>query len=244
MCIEMTRINCDGQIACKECNERIEGEWLQVAFKDSGDGIPLEIQSQIFEPFYTTKDIGKGSGLGLSQVAGIVAQHAGHIQVESTVGKGACFSIYFPLAAPSNPAEQMPEEAKMQQGNGETILLVEDDSTVLDAMTEMLELLGYKLLTAPNGEQAIKTFHEHKEQIALVVSDMVMPDIDGEALYRELKITSPELKMIIMSAYPLGEQGSHLLEQGLVSWFKKPVSFGQLAQIIGMALSNRKGRYC
>jgi signal transduction histidine kinase/ActR/RegA family two-component response regulator len=240
---DLSQIYCIGNLECDVCNKSIEGEWIQLIVSDTGSGISEKVQSHIFEPFFTTKEIGKGSGLGLSQVAGIVAQHSGHIRVENQSGRGTTFTVYFPVASASDEITPEQESPQMKQGNGETILLVEDEPTVLQVMTEMLELLGYQLLTAVNGEKAISSFKESEAQIDLVLSDMVMPDMDGEMLFNKLKTENRDLKMILMSGYPLGKSGANLLEQGVVSWFKKPISFEQLAQIVGTALSNRKGRY-
>jgi two-component system, cell cycle sensor histidine kinase and response regulator CckA len=180
--------------------------------------------------------------LGLSQVYGIVSQHQGHATVESRMGQGTTFAIYLPpLEAKKKPPTA--ELVQMKQGQGETILLVEDEPIVLAVTTAMLKQLGYQVLVASNGKEAVVQFEVHQAQLALVISDMVMPDMDGAELFHRLKAKTPQVKMVIMSGYPLGGNGATLLEQGVVAWLKKPMSFEQLSQAIGKALSKRKGRW-
>jgi CheY-like chemotaxis protein len=131
----------------------------------------------------------------------------------------------------------------VRKGHGETILLVEDDTAVLQATAATLEYLEYRVLTATTGKEAISLFEDHKTQIALVLSDMIMSDMDGEALFHRLKARNPHLKMILISGYPLGEKGETLLAQGIVTWTPKPVSFEQLSQVVGKALAGMRGRW-
>ncbi len=241
--IGLSRVECTDNIHCALCNQPIKGEWVQLKVTDTGSGISADALPRIFEPFFTTKEVGAGTGLGLSQVSGIVAQHQGHIRVESQVGQSTTFTIYLPVILTSGQEASKPEPAQMMQGQGETILVVEDEPTVLEATTTMLEYLGYRIITAPNGEKAIAIFEDRKTKIDLVLSDMVMPDMNGETLFHRLRAGNPDLKMVIMSGYPLGEKGAMLLEQGVVDWFQKPISFGQLSQVVGKALSNGKRGY-
>ena len=236
--IGLSRYECADNIRCMLCNEPIEGEWIHLKVTDTGSGIPADILPRIFEPFFTTKEVGKGTGLGLSQVSGIVTQHGGHIRVESQVGYSTTFTIYLPVVLASVEEAPQPEPAQIKQGQGEAILVVEDDPNVLETTTVMLEHLGYRILTAPSGENAMAVFEEHKTEIALVVSDMMMPGMDGETLFHRLRAENPHLKMVIMSGYPLGGTGTTLSDQGLVSWVQKPISFGQLSQVVSEAMSN------
>jgi signal transduction histidine kinase len=131
--IGLARVVCADNIHCALCNQPIEGEWVQLEVTDTGSGISADILPRIFEPFFTTKKVGEGTGLGLSQVSGIVVQHQGHIRVESQVGQGTTFTIYLPVALASGDEAPEPEPAQMKQEQGETILLVEDEPTVLEA---------------------------------------------------------------------------------------------------------------
>jgi PAS domain S-box-containing protein len=229
------------ETTCVLCDETIEGTWIRVKVADTGSGIASEIMSRIFEPFFTTKEAGEGSGLGLSQVSGIVVQHGGHLEVESRVGRGTHFAVYLPLPILTQDNAE-PESTRPVWGRGETILLVEDEPSVLEVGREMLGYLGYQVMTAENGIEAIRNYEENTEKIALVLSDMIMPDMNGEALFAVLKEKNPDIKMVLMSGYPLEEEGARLLKQGLVSWFQKPMSTGQLSQVVGKALSNQNGR--
>jgi DNA-binding NtrC family response regulator len=135
------------------------------------------------------------------------------------------------------------EPTHITKGQGETILLVEDEPSVLAVTTAMLKQLGYQVRAAANGLDAVAQFEVYQDEVALVLSDMVMPDMDGAALFHHLKAKTPQIKMIIMSGYPLGETGAALLQQGVVAWFEKPIPIGQLSDTVSKALSGRKGRW-
>ena len=122
-------------------------------------------------------------------------------------------------------------------------MLVEDEPVVLETCRAMLVYLNYQVITAKNGLEAISKYEDNAEKIVLVLSDMVMPDMDGEELFHYLRAENPDLKMVIMSGHPLEEKGAKLLEQGIVSWFKKPMSLGELSQAMGTALAKKKGRW-
>ncbi|MCB0153187.1 MAG: PAS domain S-box protein [Anaerolineae bacterium] len=239
LALDLARVEIDNPVPCSICDKPIRGEWFRLIVKDNGGGIPAEVLPHIFEPFFTTKAVGEGTGLGLSQVHGIINQHGGHITVKSQVGQGTIFAIYLPRAA-EQPVEieEVQHPSIILTGRGETILLVEDEATVAEAGKEMLEHLNYRVITVNNGREALTVFRKHHAEIALVLSDMVMPDMSGAALFAALKMEEPDLKMVIMSGYPLGENGTGLLEQGIVAWFEKPMSFEQLSQIVGQALAN------
>lgn len=235
--ITLSRAVFKGEEICVECNRPIRGEWVRVTIADTGSGIPPEALSHIFEPFFTTKATGEGTGLGLPQVLGIIQQHGGHIRVDSRIGGGTTFIVCLPpLAVPSLVSET--KVVPVQQGQGELILLVEDEPLVLEASKRMLQRLGYQTLTAKNGREATSLYRDHKNQIDLVLSDMVMPDMEGLTLFARLKQQNPDIRMVLMSGYPLQEKEARLLEEGIVDWFQKPVSFALLAETIGKALSH------
>jgi signal transduction histidine kinase/ActR/RegA family two-component response regulator len=236
--VNLSRVTAQGEV-CVACNQAFEGEWIWVTVTDTGIGIPAEVLPHIFEPFFTTKEVGQGTGLGLAQVLGIVQQHAGHITVDSQVGQGTTFTIYFHPLTPSQDSAKTEETAPIWQGQGETILLVEDEPAVLETNKTMLQHLGYQVLTAANGREALAVYTAYQDTIDLVLSDMVMPDMEGEALFNTLKAQNPEIRVVMMSGYPVGEKGARLLEQGLVDWFQKPVSLRDLAQLISKALRSK-----
>ena len=213
------------------------GEWVVLSVTDTGTGIAPEILPHIFEPFFTTKEIGKGSGLGLAQVYGIVKQHGGDITVDSQPGQGTTFTIYFPILPPATKEKLMTEVARpIMSGNKETILVVEDNPTVREVVCAALATLNYQVLMAGDGEEALAVYQEHRNDIALVLTDAVMPKMDGFALVRTLQSEIPDAKVIIMSGYP---RTAHPEAATLdtVGWLQKPASVKQLAEAIHVALA-------
>jgi len=218
---------------CTICNQTFSGQWIRLQVTDTGVGISPDAIEHIFEPFFTTKEVGQGSGLGLSQVYGITEQHRGHITVASQVGKGTAMTVYLPPAT-SETSPSTEEMTPPQTGHGETILLVEDNPDVRAVSKSMLTQLGYHVLTASNGQEAIKIYHDHASKISLILSDVVMPDMDGTVLFDTLKTQNPAVKIVLMSGYPLHDTAT--IPPGVADWFQKPVSFGKLSKIISQAL--------
>ncbi len=211
------------------------GSWIVLSVSDSGHGITPELLPRIFEPFFTTKEVGQGSGLGLAQVYGIVKQHEGYIDVASRVGQGTTFTIYLP--ALSSLPEALPEsQVEIPRGSGEVILLVEDEPVVLESVQAMLESLNYRVLTATDGRQALEVYDRRQEEIALVLTDMVMPEIGGLALSQALHQRNPALKMVVLTGYPMEVEAEELLALGIVDWVRKPLRIKRLAQAVNKAL--------
>ncbi|RLG59502.1 MAG: hypothetical protein DRN95_01930 [Candidatus Hydrothermarchaeota archaeon] len=208
------------------------GEWIVLSVWDTGVGIPPEILPRIFEPFFTTKEAGKGSGLGLAQVYGIVKQHDGFIGVESRVGEGTKFTIYLPFSgeAEGELEEEVPEE--VPHGRGETILVVEDEPAVLFMIGEVLEGLGYRVLKVGSGREALRVYEQHREEIALVLTDLVMPEMGGMRLYQALRELNPEVKVVVMTGYSSEKEIKELLSQGIVTWVQKPIDITKLAKLM------------
>jgi PAS domain S-box-containing protein len=209
------------------------GEWVVLEFSDTGMGMSREVMQHIFEPFFTTKRRTEGTGLGLSQVYGIVKQHEGYVDVKSEVGKGTTFTIYLP---PSKEEEEaaLEEKGALPSGKGETILVVEDDESVLKLVEKLLGRLGYRVLTASNGKEGLKVFEERKEEIQVVLMDMVMPELGGAELVGALRAREPKVKIIVMSGYPLGEDS---LPEGVADWLMKPIDTMRLAAAVAKAIS-------
>lgn len=214
------------------------GEWIRLSLTDTGTGIEADIIPHLFEPFFTTKVPGQGTGLGLAQVYGIVKQLDGEITVTSDVGTGTTFTIYLP--ALSSPTEVVTDDEKtrLRTGSGQTILLVEDNDTTRNAIAEILDSLNYKVLATDNGVSAIQRFAAHSGEIALVVTDMIMPKMSGSELYAQLKAIDRNVKVVIITGYPLEENGQKLLSQGIVAWVQKPFSVERLAEAIHRALKS------
>jgi PAS domain S-box-containing protein len=208
------------------------GHWVCLTVYDTGSGIDPEVLPHIFEPFYTTKGPGGGTGLGLAQVYGIVKQHDGYVDVESQLGEGAVFRLYFPALELARAVTLAARDETWLRGRGETVLVVEDDATAREAILETLEMLGYRVLAAQDGEQAVTLFAQHADEIALVLSDLVMPKLGGAALYERLREEHPAVKMIVMTGYPLENGGRRLLERGVMAWIPKPLSANVLARTI------------
>ncbi|MDL1957173.1 MAG: ATP-binding protein [Candidatus Desulfofervidus auxilii] len=207
------------------------GEYICLSVKDTGEGIPKEIQHRIFDPFFTTKGPDKGTGMGLATVYGIVKQVNGYIVVESDVGKGAEFKIYFPLIK-TKSAETLETFEKAQEKG---ILIVEDEEELVKVFKEFLEELGYKVFQAQDGEEGWLVFVEHEKEINLVVLDIVMPKASGIKLAKKIKVKKPDVKIILMTGYNHG--GLSLEEIGAEELVEKPFSVGVIAQKIQKLLA-------
>jgi PAS domain S-box-containing protein len=178
------------------------GDFVFIEISDTGEGMPTEVQSHIFEPFFTTKEVGKGTGLGLSTIYGIVQQSGGHITVQSEPDRGTTFKIYLPKAATTAPEEKkdIHELATRRTGN-ETILLVEDEDGIRAMMRVYLEGLGYKVLEATAGAEAIVITEEYAGKIHLLITDIVMPGMKGTTVATEIVRRRPDLKVMFVSGY-------------------------------------------
>ncbi|HXV45016.1 MAG TPA: ATP-binding protein, partial [Anaerolineae bacterium] len=212
--------------------EMAPGDWLALAVTDTGVGMSPEVQLHLFEPFFTTKEVGQGTGLGLAQVEGIVKQHEGYIKVKSKTGYGATFSLYFPPLSTPQPAK-LPEistDERKVPGQDKVILLVEDNKFVLEVVEAMLKNLGYQVLTATNGRSAVEIYDQYQDNIALVVTDLTMPEMSGFTLAKTLRAKNRAVKILAITGYPLKMGTEELLAQGIAGWLQKPLSLEQLAQ--------------
>ena len=194
------------------------GAHVRLSVADDGIGMSPEVVARIFEPFFTTKDKGRGTGLGLSMVYGIVKQHNGCIGVRSVVGKGTAFDIYLPHVDESTvePAEPEVERRSTTEGT-ETILLVEDEADVRELAREILEMAGYTVLEAPTGTDALRLCAQHRDEICLLLTDVVMPQMSGPDLARQVEEIRPGTKVVYMSGYTDDALGHHgVLDPGIV----------------------------
>jgi two-component system cell cycle sensor histidine kinase/response regulator CckA len=235
--ISLARIS--GQvISCVDCGPVFGGKWVEIAVTDTGSGIPQNVLPHIFEPFFTTR-APLGHGLGLAQVYGLVVQHGGHIAVETDVGKGTTFRLYWPalLATESRAIPHTTDE--IVPGKGETILVVEDDALVRAALVDTLESLGYRVLEAANGQAALAVYDTHASDIALVLSDWVMPVMGGLELVRALQERAPTLKVLMLTGHPLNQETREAVPANVVGWALKPPSPEQLASDLNKALTGR-----
>jgi CheY-like chemotaxis protein len=207
----------------------VPGPYLMLAVSDTGTGMTPEVKARIFEPFFTTKEKGKGTGLGLSTVYGIVKQSGGYVWVYSELGRGTTFKIYLPrVAAPADTLAR-PKDARSVAGT-ETILLAEDDSMLRPLAKSLLEKLGYLVIDAENGEDAVGKAGAHRGAIDLLVTDVVMPRMSGRDLARTLAGTRPDTKVLYVSGYTDDAIVHHgMLEPGL-NFLQKPFTPATLAK--------------
>ena len=213
------------------------GFYVVIKVKDTGTGIPREVLDKIFEPFFTTKEMGKGTGLGLATVLGIVKSHGGFVQVQTEANKGTTFLIYLP--ALENTAQQ-PVEAEhqpMPSGNGELILAVDDEASVLSMTKETLETFGYRVLTAKDGTEAVATYSANRNEIKGVLTDMLMPFMDGPATIRVLKKMDPNVRIIAASGLMDNEKVKDATGMDNIAFLMKPFTAEKLLHAVHKVLS-------
>jgi len=214
--------------------EMSPGRWIRLTVADTGTGIPTELIPRVFEPFLTTKPEGQGTGLGLAQVYGIVKQHGGHIGLESVVAKGSTFTIYLPFHdVPQDPPKKTDQATPT--GNGETVLVVEDERSVRQSCRRILESLGYQVSTACNGKEALAATRA-EGGFDLVLTDMVMPVMSGKDLIRELRRASPPPRILAMTGYVLADELRELKAEGALGTIHKPLDVKTLARSVRAAL--------
>jgi len=224
----------------REHASAVEGEFVELSLTDSGCGMEPEILQHIFEPFFTTKAVGKGTGLGLATVFGIVKQNDGFILVDSAPGKGTQFRIFLPRHLPSEaeaPAEVRPEP--IPTGQGQTILLVEDEAAVLEATRILLEQLGYRVLPARGPEEALVFAGSHKGTLDLLLTDVVMPRMNGRELSERVQALRPELPVLYMSGYTADILAPHGILEGGTHFVQKPASILDLAKSVSAILGRQ-----
>ena len=190
------------------------GRYAIITVTDSGHGMDAETIHKVFDPFFTTKKVGKGTGLGLSMVMGIIKQHGGFIGLHSQPGKGCVFQLYLPLVADGNVSAPITTDYQMVSGSG-TILVAEDDPDTLILLEELLLRAGYTVITAIDGQDAVEKFARQKDEIALVISDVVMPRKSGKAASDEIRKMSAATKFIFVS----GHAAKIIEEEGFLGTF-------------------------
>jgi two-component system, cell cycle sensor histidine kinase and response regulator CckA len=212
------------------------GNWVQIEITDSGDGIPPETLPHIFEPFFTTKEVGQGTGLGLSQVYGIVQQHEGYIDVATKVRQGTAFTLYFPVLATGERTADVSDRVSLQPGQGQRLLVVEDDPTIRQALVDSLTFLNYEVVEAANGREALTILAAKADEIALVLSDAVMPEMGGVALFHAMQQQKLTIPAVLLTGHPLSKEMENLEALGLAGWLSKPPDLVNLSYLLAKAL--------
>ncbi len=211
-------------------------KYVKFLVADTGIGMDLATQEKIFDPFFTTKDKGHGTGLGLASVYGIIKNHGGYINVNSEPGKGAIFNIYLPASDKSIRSTDIILSDELLTGS-ETILVVDDEELVVDVVTTMLESLGYHVLTALSGEEALVLYKKYQDEIKLVILDMIMPRMSGGEIFNRLKATNPQIKVLLASGYAINGQAEEIMKRGCQGFIQKPFTLNKLSQKIKNILS-------
>jgi CheY-like chemotaxis protein len=204
---------------------------------DTGIGMDKETQKRIFDPFFTTKEMGQGTGMGLASAYGIIKGHGGYIDVESEKGRGTIFRVYVPAAAQTIPkiVEESPQPI---EGTG-TILLVDDEELILDVSTNLLEHLGYTVFAANGGKEAVEILKTHKNEIDIVILDMIMPDMGGAETFDRMKAIDPNVKVLLSSGYSISGQAREILNRGCDGFIQKPFNLAKLSRKISEILERR-----
>ena len=196
------------------------GNYVLLQVTDKGTGMDEKTIERIFEPFFTTKEMGRGSGLGLASVYGIIKGHGGYIDVDSEKGHGTTFLIYLP-ATDQSVQKTMETDERIIKGD-ETVMLVDDEEVVIDVGVQLLKKLGYNVLEAGSGKEAIRVFSEKRDKVDIVILDMIMPDIGGGEVYNRIKEIDPKVRVLLSSGYSIDGQATDILERGCNGFVQKP----------------------
>jgi CheY-like chemotaxis protein len=186
-----------------------------------------KIQKRIFEPFFTTKEMGRGTGLGLATVYGIIKNHGGFIEVNSKKGDGTTFNVYLPATEIEVVEEKRADEALVR--GSENVLLVDDEDLIIDVGEQILKRMGYTVLVARSGSEAIEIYSKKKDDIEMIVLDMIMPDMSGGEAYDRLREINPDIKVLLSSGYSLRGQAKDILARGCKGFIQKPFNMRELS---------------
>ena len=216
------------------------GRYVEIEVADTGIGMDDDTCKRIFDPFFTTKERGRGTGLGLASAYGIINNHGGIISAHSEIGKGTSFTMYLPA---SSKTARKPEIEPERQLSGEgVILLIDDESMILDVGKALLERLGYEVLVADGGRKGLEIFRQQSRDIDLVILDMVMPDMSGGETYERLKEMDPHVNVLLASGYSMDGVANDILEQGTQNFIQKPFDIQKLSRKVSQALLNPASR--
>ncbi len=212
----------------------VPGEYVKISVKDTGIGMDAETLRRVFEPFFTTKEMGRGTGLGLASAYGIIKNHKGIIDVMSKEGEGTVLDVFIPASGQKVP-EKREEPTALEKGS-EVVLLVDDEEMIIEVGQEILEEMGYKVFLARNGKEAVNVYQKNKDEIDMVILDMIMPDMGGGEAYDRIKEIEPKAKVLLSSGYSIEGQASEIMARGCNGFIQKPFSVKQLSHTIRQVL--------
>jgi len=211
-----------------ESYQKDAGRYVKITITDTGIGMDKATQTKIFEPFFTTKEMGRGTGLGLASVYGIINNHDGFISVYSEKGIGTTFNIFLPTSEKEVVEEKRPSDDIA--GGTETVLIVDDEQMIIDVSKALLAKMGYNVLTAGGGKEALEIYKAYKLKIDLVILDMIMPNMGGSETFDQLKEINPDVKVLLSSGYSVDGQATEILERGCSGFIQKPFNMKSLSQ--------------
>ncbi|MCK4578221.1 MAG: response regulator, partial [Candidatus Marinimicrobia bacterium] len=216
------------------------GNYIEISVQDTGTGMPPKVLEKIFEPFFTTKQVGEGTGLGLSVIHSIIDSHGGFLDVQSQVGKGSTFSIFLPESEDIDKTSSVDETIIVQRGNHEVILIIDDEESIRLMMKEILSNYDYKVLTADNGLEALNIVRENKDKIDTIISDMLMPGMDGVTTIKEIRKINKDVPIIVMSGLSadtptMDKRLARNIQASLAKPFSAPDLLRTIADVLGTA---------
>jgi PAS domain S-box-containing protein len=215
----------------------IPGRYIKVSVRDTGVGMDEWTRERIFEPFFTTKEMGRGTGLGLATVYGIVKGHQGFVKVHSERGAGSIFTVYLPASKATLEDEKIRPSEELKKG-GETVMLIDDEEVVLIVTRRILRMLGYTVITASSGPEAIEVYRSRRDEISLVILDMIMPGMGGREVFERLKRINARVRVILSSGYSVEGQAQDIIDQGALTFIQKPFSANNLSEKIREVLES------
>ncbi|MDP3283014.1 MAG: PAS domain S-box protein, partial [Desulfobacterales bacterium] len=213
------------------------GRYVRISITDTGIGMDDATRQRIFDPFFTTKEMGRGTGLGLASAYGIIKNHGGFINVYSETGKGTTFNIYLPATEKKEINEKIQPVERIIKGSG-TILFVDDEEMIISLGKEILEKLGYNVLLANGGKEALEVYKNNRGKIDLVILDMIMPDLSGNIVFEEMKEIDPDVRVLLSSGYSINGQAADIIKKGCCGFIQKPFNVIKLSNIIDKIMKN------
>jgi CheY-like chemotaxis protein len=221
---------------CRGHDGLCPGVFLEINVEDNGEGMGDQVKSRLFEPFFTTKEDGKGTGLGLAMVYGTVKGHGGAIKVYSEVGRGSVFKVLLPLKKDSLPISVNVLKKRTALGSG-TVLVVDDEDIIRELLGEMLEELGFKVISARDGTEALAIYCEQWQEIDVVIVDMIMPGLSGREAFVEMKRINPSVRVILSTGFTKEGAVQETLDEGIAWFIQKPYRLEELSEAMFHALS-------